>query len=55
MKVKQGDVLVCQTKDCTVELTVTKACDAKSCGVECDVDATCHGEPMKLKKKEKAA
>ena len=56
MKVREGDVLVCRTKDCTVELTVTKACNSKTCGVTCEVDATCHGEPMKLKmKKEKAA
>jgi hypothetical protein len=51
MKVKEGDVLICKSKDCTVELKVTKACDSKSCGVECDVKATCHDKPMELKKK----
>ena len=51
MKVKEGDVLVCKSKDCTVELTVTKACDSKTCRTECDVDAKCHGKPMELKKK----
>jgi len=56
MKVKEGDVLVCKEKDCTVELTVTKACTTDTCGVECDIEATCHKEPMKLKKRgEKAA
>jgi hypothetical protein len=51
MKVKEGDVLICKGKDCTVELTVTKACDSKTCGTECDIKATCHGKPMELKKK----
>jgi hypothetical protein len=51
MKVKEGDVLICKSKDCEAELTVTKACNSKTCGVECDVDISCHGEPMKLKKK----
>jgi len=51
LKVKEGDVLICKSKDCTVELTVTKACDSKTCGVECDIKATCHNKPMELKKK----
>jgi hypothetical protein len=49
MKVKEGDVLLCKSKDCAVELTVTKACDSKSCGTECDIKATCHGNPMERK------
>jgi hypothetical protein len=51
MKVKEGDVLICKSKDCEAELTVTKACDSKTCGVECDLDLSCHGVPMELKKK----
>ena len=51
MKVKKGDVLICKSDDCTVELLVTKACDSKKCGVECDVKATCHNKPMGFKKK----
>jgi hypothetical protein len=51
MKVKEGDVLICKSKDCTVELTVTKACESDRCGVECDIDAKCHSKPMELKKK----
>ena len=51
MKVKEGDVLICKSKDCAVELTVTKARDNKSCGTECDIKATCHNKPMELKKK----
>jgi len=51
MKVKEGDILICKGKDCTVELKVTKACDSKTCGVECDIKATCHDKPMELKKR----
>jgi hypothetical protein len=51
MKVKEGDVLICRSKDCEVELTVTKACDSAKCGVECDLEVSCHGGPMELKKK----
>jgi hypothetical protein len=51
MKVKEGDVLICKSKGCTVELTVTKACDSKTCGIECDIKATCHNKPMELRKK----
>jgi hypothetical protein len=51
MKVREGDVLVCTSKDCTVELKVMKACHSDTCGVECDIKATCHGKPMELKKK----
>jgi hypothetical protein len=41
LKVKEGDVLVCKCKDCTIELTVTKACNPDACGVECDISASC--------------
>jgi len=51
MKVKEGDVLVCSSKDCTVELSVKKSCDSEKCGVECDLELSCHGEPMQIKKK----
>jgi hypothetical protein len=51
MKVKDGDVLVCSSKDCNVELTVSKVCDSKTCGTGCDIKATCHDKPMTLKKK----
>ena len=51
MKVKEGDVLICSSKDCTVELKVTKACDSHSCGHECDIKATCHDKPMVIRKK----
>ncbi len=51
MKVKEGDILICKSKDCTVELTVSKACDNTSCGTECDINAMCHDKPMELKKK----
>ena len=50
MKVKEGDVLVCKSKDCEVELTVTKACTSETCGVECDLELSCHGGSMELKK-----
>lgn len=49
MKVKEGDVIVCSTGDCQVELTVTKGCKAKTCGAACDIEATCCNEPMKPK------
>ena len=51
MKVKQGDVLVCNCNDCKIELTVTKACSTELCGHEvvCDVEASCCGKPMTLK------
>lgn len=52
MKVKEGDILVCQCEDCHIELMVTKACDTESCGVQCDLDAKCCEKPMKLKGKE---
>ncbi len=51
MKVKEGDVLICTSKDCSVELKVMHSCHSKSCGVECDIKATCHNKPMELKKK----
>jgi hypothetical protein len=51
MKVKEGDVLVCSSKDCNVELSVLKTCDSEKCGVECDLDMSCHGEQMQIKKK----
>jgi hypothetical protein len=50
MKVKEGDVLICKSKDCNVELTVTKACSSSTCGVECEVELSCHNVPMELKK-----
>ncbi len=46
MKLKDGDVLVCQCDDCDAELTVTKACTTESCGDGCDVKATCCDKPM---------
>jgi len=51
MKVKEGDVLVCNCSDCKIELTVTKACSTELCGhdVECEVEASCCGKPMILK------
>jgi hypothetical protein len=50
MKVKDGDVLICTSKDCTVELKVIHSCTSKVCGINCDIKATCHDKPMKLKK-----
>ena len=50
MKVKEGDILICNCEDCTLELTVTKACTTEKCGVECEINAECCGEPMSLKK-----
>jgi hypothetical protein len=49
MKVHEGDVLVCGTDDCKVELTVTKECLSNSCGEPCEIEATCCKEPMELK------
>jgi hypothetical protein len=49
MDVKKGDVLVCGTEDCQVELTVTKDCQAKTCGSACNIEATCCKKPMELK------
>lgn len=51
MKVKEGDVLICKSKGCEVELLVQKACTREQCGVECDVELSCHNEPMQVKKK----
>ncbi len=53
MKVKEGDVLVCQCDDCDAEITIIKACSTESCGESCDIEVTCCGKPMVLKKKEK--
>jgi len=50
MKVHEGDVLVCGTDDCKIELTVTKECKSKTCGETCNIEATCCKKPMKLKK-----
>jgi hypothetical protein len=50
MKVNEGDVLVCGTEDCQVELTVTKACKSETCSDACDIEATCCKEPMEVKK-----
>ena len=56
MKVKAGDVLVCQCEDCQAALTVAAACVTASCatescgcGEECDIEATCCGLPMVVK------
>jgi hypothetical protein len=49
MKIKEGDILVCQCEDCEVELTVTKVCDGEACGIKCEIDAKCCDKPMKLK------
>ncbi|GFO67654.1 hypothetical protein GMLC_12330 [Geomonas limicola] len=51
MKVHEGDVLVCGTKDCKVELTVTKECVSETCSEACEIDATCCKQPMELKEK----
>jgi len=51
MKVREGDVLVCGTKDCKVELTVTKDCVSETCSEACEIDATCCKQPMELKEK----
>lgn len=49
MKVKPGDVLVCQCEDCDVELTVSQTCSTASCGEQCDVQVACCDQPMALK------
>jgi hypothetical protein len=49
MKVHEGDVLICGTDDCKVELTVTKSCESSTCGEACDIEATCCDEPMEVK------
>jgi hypothetical protein len=50
MKVREGDVLVCSSGDCYIELTVTRTCLKDMCGVvDCDFDLRCCGKPMKLK------
>ena len=51
MKVAEGDVLVCASEDCKVELVVMAACNSETCGVECDIEVSCHGKPMNLIKK----
>ena len=51
MKVKEGDVLICTCNDCTIELTVTKACNPDACGIECDINASCCDGTMEIKKK----
>ena len=51
MKVKEGDILICTSKDCKVELKVVHACHSEACGIGCDIKALCHDKPMKLKKK----
>ncbi|HEY3397316.1 MAG TPA: hypothetical protein VGM19_06590 [Armatimonadota bacterium] len=53
MKVKPGDVLVCQCEDCGLELVVKETCSSDACGHEaCDVEATCCDKPLVLKKSE---
>ena len=52
MKVKEGDVLVCQCGDCALEVAVTRVCGPVSCGCEpacCDIEASCCNEPLVLK------
>ncbi|MGI5817876.1 MAG: hypothetical protein ACOX9R_07230 [Armatimonadota bacterium] len=46
MEVREGDVLVCRCEDCSVELTVTKACEQGSCGDCMDIHVTCCGQEM---------
>ncbi len=55
MKVKEGDVLICTSEDCTVELKVIHECTGEVCGAGCDIEATCHGKPMTLKKQQAEA
>jgi len=49
MKVKEGDTIVCEDRECTVELKVTKACDSNSQGKPCEINATCCDQSMKVK------
>ena len=49
MKVKEGDVLVCQCEDCNLELTVTKACKDDACGTCSEIEVSCCGKPMAVK------
>ena len=49
MRVKEGDVLVCGTPDCKVELTVTRDCQSKD--ESCEIEISCCDEPMELKEK----
>ena len=52
MKVKEGDVLVCQCGDCELEVTVTRVCGPVSCGCEpvcCEIEASCCNEPLVVK------
>ncbi|MDW7710379.1 MAG: hypothetical protein SCH98_07865 [Deferrisomatales bacterium] len=51
MKVKVGDILVCDCADCHLEVEVTSVCTTQKCGTDCDVDARCCGKPMKRKAK----
>ena len=53
MKVHDGDVLICGTSDCKVELTVTHSCESETCGDACDLEAICCKEPMELKSEKK--
>lgn len=49
MKVKEGDVLVCQCEDCEIELAVTKVCREGTCGIEGNINVSCCDKPMILK------
>jgi hypothetical protein len=46
MKVKEGDVLVCQCEDCEIELAVTKVCREGTCGIEGNINVSCCDKPM---------
>ena len=50
MKVKEGDVLVCQCDKCDIELTVTKVCSEGVCHIEGSIDLKCCDKPMIIKK-----
>ena len=44
MKLKEGDVLVCQNEDCGAEIVVCKPCPCPE--TKGDIEATCCGQPM---------
>ena len=47
MKLKEGDVLVCENEDCGAEIVVSKPCTC--CESKPDIEVTCCGKPMVLK------
>jgi hypothetical protein len=54
MKVKEGDVLVCECEDCDLELVVRQGCTKQSCGCDsdgADITVTCCDKPMVLQEK----